>query len=129
MDIKDRKDIEHLVNSFYVKIRAHYLLGPIFNRAISDWPHHLSHLSDFWETNLFAVPKFKGRPPLVHAEVDKQEGYSITQQHFDEWLLLWNATVDELFQGETANRAKQHAAGIAVILLSRIIYMRPKGEG
>ena len=59
--IKNREDIHLLVNTFYSKIRKDELLGPIFNSHISEnqWPHHLMKLTDFWETNLFGVRKFK----------------------------------------------------------------------
>ena len=58
-DIENRKDVNNLVTQFYKKIRKDDLLGPIFNKAIADWPIHLEHLTDFWETQLFFVSKFK----------------------------------------------------------------------
>jgi hemoglobin len=36
-----------LVDTFYTKIRADELLGPIFNEAIDDWPENLERLTDF----------------------------------------------------------------------------------
>ena len=59
-----------LVDTFYTKIRADDLLGPIFNDVIDDWPAYLVRLTDFWETNLFFVNKFKGNPVRKHQEVD-----------------------------------------------------------
>ena len=58
--ISTRKDISVLVHAFYGKIREDELLGPIFNGHISEeqWPVHLEKLTDFWETNLFGIPKF-----------------------------------------------------------------------
>ena len=51
--IESREDVSLLVNTFYSKIRKDTLLGPIFNRIITDWETHLELLTDFWETNLF----------------------------------------------------------------------------
>jgi hypothetical protein len=39
-----------LVTAFYARVRQDPELGPIFNDAISDWPHHLSKLTDFWHS-------------------------------------------------------------------------------
>ena len=41
-------DLELLVNRFYAAVRQDPDLGPIFNDAIGDWPHHLGKLTAFW---------------------------------------------------------------------------------
>ena len=72
--IESREDVSLLVHTFYSKIRKDDLLGPIFNAHISEeeWPQHLIKLTDFWETNLFGVRKFKGSPTKKHLKVDKK---------------------------------------------------------
>jgi hemoglobin len=37
--------------------------------------------------------------------------------HFDRWLQLFHATLDELFEGEIAENAKKRAASIARIMI------------
>ena len=105
--IKNREDIQLLVNTFYSKIRKDELLGPIFNSHISEnqWPHHLMKLTDFWETNLFGVRKFKGSPTQKHLKVDENLDYRIDALHFGKWLNLWVETINELFTGERADKA------------------------
>ena len=105
--IKNREDIQLLVNTFYSKIRKDELLGPIFNSHISEnqWPHHLIKLTDFWETNLFGVRKFKGSPTQKHLKVDENLDYRIDALHFGKWLNLWVETINELFTGESADKA------------------------
>jgi len=105
--IKNREDIQLLVNTFYSKIRKDELLGPIFNSHISEnqWPHHLIKLIDFWETNLFGVRKFKGSPTQKHLKVDENLDYRIDALHFGKWLNLWVETINELFTGERADKA------------------------
>lgn len=107
-EIENRKDLELLVNSFYAKIRIDELLGPIFNSHIPEnkWPEHLAKLADFWETNIFGVAKFKGSPTQKHINVDKNLNYTISQVHFGKWLQLWFETINDLFIGENAQRAK-----------------------
>ena len=111
-EISSRKEVFELVNAFYTRIRKDEFLGPIFNKMLSSeeiWAVHLEKLTDFWETNLFAVMKFKGNPMTAHQKVDKAFNHTITQDHFYEWLKLWNSTVDSLFVGEKAELAKERA--------------------
>ena len=109
--ITNREDIRKLVHLFYSKIRKNELLGPIFNSHISEeqWPEHLKKLTDFWQTTLFGVAKFKGSPSTKHIKVDESVNYSIEQKHFGVWLQLWIETVDQLYRGELALKAKQAA--------------------
>ena len=113
--IESRKEVSLLVNAFYAKIRKNELLGPIFNGHIPDdkWPEHLSKLTDFWETNLFGVAKFKGNPSAKHVQVDANMNHSIDQVHFGKWLEIWFQTIDELFDGELATKAKESARRMA----------------
>ncbi len=109
--IQNRADVNQLVNAFYAKIRKDEVLGPIFNKHIADeqWPEHLDKLTDFWETNLFGIPKFKGNPTAKHRTVDAGMNHSISQTHFGKWLQLWFETVNELFEGQLAEKAKNAA--------------------
>lgn len=126
-DIQTREDINRLVKAFYARIRKHDLLGPIFNSHIAeqDWPAHLEKLTDFWETILFGVQKFKGSPSVKHLEVDKNLNYGITQHHFNQWVSLWHETIDALFAGETASRAKESANQMAIGQYTMLWRYRP----
>ena len=128
--INDRADIDILVNCFYSKIRTDELLGPIFNSHISEdkWKEHLDKLTDFWETNLFGVAKFKGSPTQKHINVDKNLNYEIEQKHFDKWLQLWFETIDELFTGEYADKAKNSARKMSTGQFLAIWHQRPKNK-
>ena len=128
--IKNRKDIENLVNSFYSKIREDDMLGPIFNSHIPNdmWKAHLDKLSDFWETNLFGVAKFKGSPTQKHINVDKNLNYGIEQKHFGKWLELWFETIDDLFTGEYADKAKDSARKMSTGQFLAIWQQRPRNK-
>lgn len=122
-DISSRKDVMRLVKSFYVKVREDDMLGPVFNSIIKDdeeWEKHFEKLTDFWETNLFFLAKYKGNPMLVHQQVDAKMGKTIDQNHFNRWLHLWQTTVDELFEGEKADLAKRNANNIATFMFRKI---------
>lgn len=126
-EIENRNDVSLLVNTFYAKIRKDDLLGPIFNGHIptDHWPEHLSKLTDFWETNLFGIAKFKGNPSQKHINVDKNMGHSIDQVHFGKWLELWFETIDELYEGNLATKAKEAARKMATGQFLSIWQNRP----
>ena len=112
-DIQNRDDVFKLVSTFYAKVRANEKIGYVFNEIIEDWPSHLEKLTDFWETNLFFVSKFRGNPMQAHGDVDRHFNNSIEQKHFGEWLNMWFETVDELFEGDRASIAKNRARNMA----------------
>ena len=113
--IETREDVYLLVTSFYARVRDDEVIGPVFNTVIPEekWPAHLEKLTDFWETGLFGVPRFKGNPVRAHQEADKTMGHTIEQEHFGRWLNLWFETIDENFNGPLADRAKQAARNMA----------------
>ena len=46
----DEAALERLIPAFYARVRDDALLGPVFNQAIGDWPHHLDKLVAFWSS-------------------------------------------------------------------------------
>mgnify|MGYP003424153063 FL=1 len=123
-EITSRPDIKLLVETFYGRIRLHPVLGPIFNGIITDWPSHLELLTDFWETQLLFERKYWGNPLAAHQEVDEKMDYTMKSEHFGLWLNLWFATLDELFQGETAQVAKNRARKMSTMLYLNIFENR-----
>lgn len=128
--IDSRDDISILVSAFYAKIRKDDMLGPIFNSHIAktNWPVHLEKLTDFWETNLLGVIKFKGNPTQKHIKVDQNLKHSIKQEHFGQWLLLWSETIDQLFIGPIANKAKEAASRMAQGQFMVMLNSRPSNK-
>ncbi|MDN3723676.1 group III truncated hemoglobin [Aequorivita sp. SDUM287046] len=122
--IETREDVSLLVNTFYGKVRQDALLGPIFNGIITDWETHLNLLTDFWETNLFFKRKYFGNPMHAHMEVDKKVGGTINELHFGTWINLWHETIDELFEGEAANIAKNRARNMGTFIHLNIFNAR-----
>jgi hemoglobin len=118
-DIENRKDIETLVDSFYQKVIKDRTIGYIFNEVVKlDWEKHIPTMYDFWETTLFHRAIYKGNPMRIHVDLHAKE--TLKKAHFDQWLLLFNETVDELFQGEKSNLAKTRALSIATVMQIKI---------
>lgn len=126
-EIESRADVSKLVNTFYDKIRKDEVLGPIFGMHLDGgrWPDHLEKLTDFWETNLFGIPKFRGNPQSAHAIVDRNIDYEISPSHFARWVDMWYETIDELFEGKLAERAKMAADRMAQGLYLGVVSNRP----
>ena len=129
-EINNREDVFLLIDTFYAKIRKDDFIGPIFLSAIptEEWPDHLEKLTDFWETNLFFAKNYKGNPMKVHQQLDAKNNYTISQKHFGKWLELWFTTIDELFVGEKAQKAKNNARNISFMLFLKMFEKRPKTE-
>lgn len=114
-DIKNKDDIRSFVDGFYDKVRQDAFLGPVFLGVITgDWQPHLDKMYAFWDGILFGVPGFSGNPFARHAPL------SITQEHFDQWLVLFTETIDTSFSGIKAEEAKMRAQLIAKIFVSRL---------
>lgn len=110
-DITTETDIRQLVDVFYDKVRKDELLAPIFDPIIgNNWDHHLGRMADFWSTILLYTKQFTDDPLKKHLPLP------LTKEHFDRWLLLFNETVDDLFEGEIAENAKKRANSIARIM-------------
>lgn len=126
--IENRADITFLVHEFYAKIRADEEIGFYFNTMIKDWDTHLEKLTDFWETNLFAVKKYKGNPHVVHNEVDAHFKNIITAEVFGIWLNHWFQTIDEHFEGENADTLKRRARKMSTFLFMSMFEHRKKTD-
>ena len=82
------EDIARLVPEFYARVRKDPLLGPIFNGAIEDWPHHLVKLQDFWSSVMLTSGRYKGQPMAAHVRHE----VAMTKEAFARWLSLWRET-------------------------------------
>ena len=114
-DISSRADVDLLVRSFYTKVRKNETLGYIFDVIIKiDWDHHIPILVDFWETILLDTNSYQRNAMAEHFKVNQQ--IKLEPLHFNTWLSLFDATVDEHFKGIKADLAKKRAHSIAQIM-------------
>lgn len=118
-DLESRGDIELLVNTFYASVQKDDMIGPIFNDVAKvDWNHHLPKMYNFFETILLGGRGFKGNPMEVHFSLNQKT--PLLPEHFERWQQLFSRAVDQLFEGETAEEAKQKASSIANLMMFRI---------
>ncbi|MBC7776254.1 MAG: group III truncated hemoglobin [Phycisphaerae bacterium] len=121
-DISTSADIRNLIDTFYTKVQADETIGFIFNEiAQVDWSQHLPVMYSFWEFMLLGMQDtYRGNPIQKHLDLHKKIPLKI--EYFDRWLSLFQATVDELFEGPTAESAKFRAYSIAEV-------WKPKFDG
>lgn len=119
LDLKSRADVVLLVETFYRHAFADPLLGRIFTEvAQMDLAKHLPIMADFWETVLFRAGKYSRNALAVHFALNAKE--PLTDAHFERWLQLWCATVDQQFHGPKAELAKIQATRIAGSIHRRV---------
>ena len=110
-DLVERQDVERLVRDFYRQVAMDDVLGPVFADAHVDWSVHLPKLTDFWMWQLFGEQDYEGNPLRAHEPAHARS--SFTSQHYERWLELFDATVDERFSGPNADFAKGRARRLA----------------
>ena len=119
-DIASEADVQLLVDTFYAKVNHDALLDPVFNGfAQVDWPTHLPKMYDFWSSLLLGTTRYHGRPFPKHLPLP------IAAAHFQRWLALFEATVQELFAGPKAEEAKVRARSIATLFEHRLRERNP----
>jgi hemoglobin len=118
-DLKDRADVAVLVEAFYRRVFEDALIGPIFTEiARMDLDHHLPIITDFWETVLFNARRYRRDLLQLHLALNRR--FPLEAQHFERWLELWIATVDERYAGQKAELAKTQGRRIAGSIYRRV---------
>jgi hemoglobin len=110
--IADRMSVKILVDLFYHKVRQDDLLAPVFQHV--DWEGHLPIMYNFWCSLLLGDRSYQGSP------FDKHLSLKLQSNHFERWLQLFEATVDENFTGDNASEGKQRARQIATVWQAKL---------
>lgn len=106
----DEAFVSNLVENFYTRVRAHPLLGPVFENEIDDnWAPHLATMKDFWSSVAMNTGRYSGKPFPAHMKLT-----GITPAHFNIWLALFRLTLEELSDtAETVDYFMERANRIA----------------
>ena len=111
-DISTSEDIRQLVDEFYNKLVIDPVVGHFFVGL--DLAHHLPRISAFWEMVLLEKPGYTTNVTDVHIALSKR--IPMERAHFDRWLELFRATIDDHFAGTNAEEAKLRALSIAMVI-------------
>ena len=112
-----------LVDLSYSRVRAHPLIGPLFNRTVHDWPEHLDRLQAFWSSVMLTTGRYKGRPLPAHIK----HGDAMTPKAFEHWLRLWREATEEVMPPAAAAAMQEKAARITESLSLGLEFARGRG--
>ena len=99
--------IERLVRTFYGRVQADSLIGPVFAARIADWEAHIIKLCAFWSSVALMTGRYHGQPMQKHLELP------VAAEHFDRWISLFEATANELCPPQAASHFIERARRIA----------------
>lgn len=111
-DISSEEDICLLVHEFYGKVLKDEQLSPFFKDL--DFDVHMPKMIYFWSFALLNEPGYTTNV------VEKHLHMPLRDNHFEQWLKLFNETIDEHFSGDIANQAKQRAQLIGWTIKSKM---------
>ena len=95
--IGGRRKLGVLVRNFYLSLREHPTLGPIFARHVKSWPAHYEMLTDFWTLQTGGPARYRGRLLQAHAPL------GLRSEHFDAWLTQWRQSCRLHFSASEAD--------------------------
>jgi hemoglobin len=120
-DIQSRTDIELLIIKFYEKAMIDEVIGFYFTEVVPlNLEKHIPVIVNFWESVLLGNNVYHGDPIKPHYVMHSIHAF--TDAHFARWVMLFTQTVDESFEGDIAERAKQRALSIATVMRIKIIH-------
>jgi hemoglobin len=99
--------IERLVRTFYGRVQADPLIGPVFAARIKDWDAHITKLCAFWSSVALMTGRYHGQPMQAHLELP------VAAEHFDRWIAIFEATANELCSPVAAEHFIERARRIA----------------
>lgn len=113
------EDIELLIDTFYDRILKHEALSYFFSDAVKNWDFHKQQFVRYWSSQILFTDTYEGSPLGRHVFIDNHFEHKFRKEHFDDWARVWAETVDDLFEGEKADLAKESGVNMA-----RNIYLK-----
>lgn len=107
-DLCTEDEVSELVHAFYATVRDDPVLGPVFERHVTDWDTHLGKMVDFWSSALRGTARFRGAPMPKHAALP-----GLSAELFNHWLKLFRQTTAALPNAALGERANELAGRIA----------------
>ena len=118
-DIQTQQDLYLLVNQFYKKLLSDKSISYIFTDIVKiKIEEHLPILVTFWSQMILGTGGYTNNLTDIHLKVDKLS--HLSSELFEIWLTHFNLTINELFEGENANKVKAQAQQLAVIMQIKI---------
>lgn len=111
-NIQTYEDCLFLIEKFYDKLMVDDQIGHYFKGLPLNI--HIPKVTDFWAFILIDKPGYSNNMMQAHAKLDLQP------HDFERWLKLFHETIDQNFQGEKANLAKERSTLIAWTMRAKL---------
>ncbi len=118
-----RPEIERVVTTFYAKVRAHPVLGPVFAAHVTDWPAHEAKIAGFWANAILHERSYGGNPLAVHRAAG-----NVHPGMFEPWLALFDGVLCEELSADQARAWSALAHRIGRSLRAGVV-QRAQGPG
>ncbi len=110
-DLDSLPKIEYCIHQFYQQVLDDELLAPIFKvTANVDIEVHIPIICCYWEKLLPGGDRYKRHTMNIHRNIAAKT--RLEAQHFERWLALFIATLEDNYEGANTQRAKQIARHI-----------------
>jgi len=109
-----KENIEIMVMNFYRKVLKDDTVGPFFIAKLGDdmknehWKPHLTLLVDFWASIALGDTSYRGNPFAPHRYLGE-----LKRETFEQWLVLFHATLDEVYAPEAGDIFRERSTIIA----------------
>ncbi len=120
-DLQTRADIEALMVRFYKKALADDRIGHYFTEVVPlDLDKHIPLITNFWESVIFEKTAYPGNVMQAHEKIHQMVPF--TDADFNRWVSLFTETVNEMYEGDHAEKIKQRATSIATVMKIKTIH-------
>ncbi len=89
--------IAAVVAAFYMLVRQHPGLGPVFANHVEAWPAHEEKIIRFWANAILHARSYDGNPQRVHVEAG-----DVRAGQFEIWLALFDGVLQRQLPPATA---------------------------
>jgi len=109
-----RETIEEMVMNFYRRVLKDDIVGPFFIAKLGNdmnnehWRPHLELLVNFWSSIALGDNSYYGNPFAPHLCLGE-----LTRETFEQWLKLFFATLDEVYEPAQADLFKERSTIIS----------------
>lgn len=111
-DLDTESAIDAFIDRFYARLLCDELLTPVFlDVAHIDLETHLPRIKTYWHKMLLGRRTYRRHMMAVHRRIDQQAPFEAA--HYERWLSLFEAVLDETAEGPYALRARLLARRIA----------------
>jgi len=118
-NIENQDDLYFLVNNFYQRLLSDKSISYIFTDVVKiKLEEHLPILVTFWSQAIFDTGGYYNNLTKIHLDINQKE--KLTPELFTIWSNHFNASVDENFLGNNAEKIKIQALSLATVMQIKI---------